>query len=100
MSRIQITYLITFVFIISIANPVIISFSDLSYDCTELLDKGEEEENKAEESVQDAEFRMSNSNYYIVKKKELKKTHNLKFDANHYQNDFVKIFSPPPEVVS
>ena len=97
MNQIRVTYLLTFLFAISIATPTIILYSNTDVEISQLLEKGEEEENKGKEPVEDQEFKILNINFYQLGIHELENQNKSDFYMNDYQNDYVKITSPPPE---
>lgn len=100
MIQLRLTYLLTFLFVISITTPTIMSYADLNFELTELLDKGEEEENKGKESFKDEEVKILDLGNQVLGFALSTKSKKVAFYLGHYQNDYVRIVSPPPERTS
>ena len=66
MRLVKISYFLTFLFVISITTPSIFSYLDIGCELAELVDKGEEEESKGEESLIDQEFKIINKNQLLI----------------------------------
>mgnify|MGYP003631586498 CR=1 FL=1 len=84
----------------SIVTPTYISLSDTMAKVTEIVDFGEEEENKGKESVKDLEVKIyySNNNDSLFVSLEKKKRRS--FYSKNYTSHYKKLISPPPEHLS
>lgn len=71
---------------------------DVKFELTELLDKGEEEENNGKESVIDQEFKIFNQSSALLAFDSIEKNKDQIIYLGHYQNDYVRKVSPPPEL--
>lgn len=100
MNPLRVTYFLTLLFVMSITAPTVVFYSDMNVEISELLDKGEEEENKGKELVEDQEVKILDINPHYLGMYLLEKNQKSDVYLDHYQNDYVKISSPPPEQMS
>ncbi|MEN8858481.1 MAG: hypothetical protein ABF260_10525 [Flavobacteriaceae bacterium] len=100
MSKFIFSYLFSFILLASIVAPTYISFSDLQAEATEIVDLGEEEENKGNESVKDLEVKIyystTNESLFVS----LEKKKRMSFYSKNYTSYYKKLSSPPPELKS
>lgn len=81
----------------SIVSPTFINFSENNIEITEIVDFGEEEENKGNESVKDLEVKI----YYSDDKEsiyiDLENKKRIRFFSKNYSFKLDKLNNPPPE---
>ncbi len=70
---------------------------DLGFELSEHMDKGENEESKVQEPLNDQEFKIVSQTLFLVTFNSEKLNKNTYFSLIHYQNNFVEKVSPPPE---
>ena len=97
MSKTIITFLFTLIITGSIVAPTFVNFSESTITITEIVDFGEEEENKGKESVKDLEVKI----YYSTNKEgaflSLEYKKRIRYYSKNYTFKFTKLNSPPPE---
>ena len=97
MSKIIITFLFTLIITASIVAPTFINLSESTIEITEIVDFGEEEENKGKESIKDFEIKI----YYSTNKGDvflsLEHKKRIRYCSKNYTFKFTKLNSPPPE---
>ena len=100
MSKTIITFLFSLIILASIVAPTFINFSESTIEITEIVDFGEEEENKGNESIKDLEVKI----YYSSDKESLflglENNKRIRFCSKSYSFKFTKLNSPPPELFS
>jgi len=67
---------------------------------TEVIDFGEEEENKGNEAKNDLDTKIYYSHYNILPNSSLKKKALISFYSKNYTSYQKKLISPPPEFLS
>lgn len=100
MSKIIFTYLFSFILLASIVTPTYLSLTEGDFNFTEIVDFGEEEENKGKESVKDLEVKIyysDNSESLFVGLEKKKRT---SFYSKNYTSHYKKLISPPPEHIT
>ena len=97
MNKTIITFLFSLIILSSIVAPTFINYSEANIEITEIVDFGEEEENKGNESTKDLEVKI----YYLNDKGEvfpdLENQKRIRFYSKNYTFSFIKLNSPPPE---
>tara|TARA_B100000795_G_C22772242_1_gene428394 strand:- start:1079 stop:1384 length:306 start_codon:yes stop_codon:yes gene_type:complete len=97
MSKTIITSLFSLIILASIVSPTFINFSENNIEITEIVDFGEEEENKGNESVKDLEVKI----YYSDDKEsiyiDLENKKRIRFFSKNYSFKLDKLNNPPPE---
>mgnify|MGYP003974127383 FL=1 len=100
MSKTIITFLFSLIILASIVAPTFVNFSETNIEMTEIVDFGEEEENKGNESIKDLEVKI----YYSSDKEDiflgLENNKRIRFCAKNYTFKFTKLNSPQPELFS
>ena len=99
MIRLLAAYFFSFTLLLSIAAPAYMSLTNELYEMA-VVDLGEEEENKSEESVKDIEviiyYSLNTSSLYIG----LNKKKSISFYSMNYSSHYQKQTSPPPELIA
>lgn len=98
MNKIIFTYLFSFILLASIVAPTCLNLADGGIEITEIVDFGEEEENKGKESVKDLEVKIyysDNSESLFIG---LEKKKRRSFYSKNYSFQLNKLSSPPPEI--
>ena len=97
MNKTIITFLFSLIILASIVAPTFINFSESTIEITEIVDFGEEEENKGNEPTKDLEVKI----YYSSDKESvflgLENNKRIRFCAKNYTFKFTKLNSPPPQ---
>ena len=97
MSKTIITFLFTLIITASIVAPNCINLSESTIEITEIVDFGEEEENKGKESIKDFEIKI----YYSTNKGDvflsLEHKKRIRYCSKNYTFNFTKLNNPPPE---
>ncbi|MDG1422258.1 MAG: hypothetical protein P8M14_00630 [Flavobacteriaceae bacterium] len=97
MSKTIITFLFTLIITASIVAPTFVNLSESTMEITEIVDFGEEEENKGKESIKDLEVKI----YYSTDKESvflsLEHKKRIRYCSKNYTFKFAKLNSPPPE---
>ena len=97
MSKTIITFLFTLIITASIVAPNCINLSESTIEITEIVDFGEEEENKGKESIKDLEVKI----YYSTDKESvflsLEHKKRIRYCSKNYTFNFTKLNNPPPE---
>lgn len=100
MSKIIITNIFTLIILVSITTPTYMHFSDINYEISNVIDHGEEEENKSKESSKDLEIKIYYSHYNESLDVGLQKKLSLSFYSKNYTSYFKKLIAPPPELIA
>ena len=81
----------------SIVTPIITNLSEVNIEIIEIVNYGDEEENKGNESVKDLEVKMYYSENNEPLDISLQKKSSLRFYSQNYFFILNKLNSPPPE---
>ena len=97
MSKAIITFFFSIIIPASIVSPTFINLHEFNVEITEIVDYGEEEENKGNESLKDLEVKI----YFIDDKGgsvlDLEKNKRIRFLSRNYTFSLTELNSPPPE---
>ena len=99
MSKTIITFLFSLIILASIVAPTFVNFSESTIEITEIVDFGEEEENKGNESIKDLEVKIYSSDKEDIFLG-LENNKRIRFCSKSYSFKFTKLNSPPPELFS
>ncbi len=97
MNKIIFSYLFSIIILGSIVTPTYIHFSDFNMEVTQVVDLGEEEENKGQESLKDLEIKIYYSENNEAFEIGLQKKLRMSFYSKNYFFKLNKLNSPPPE---
>lgn len=100
MSKLFITYLFSLALLASIVTPSYVSLMDVKCEISEIVDFGEEEENKGNESVNDFEVKICHSLNTSLLYSDLEKKKRISFYSKNYASYQKKLTSPPPELLA
>ena len=97
MSKTIITFFFSMIILVSIVSPTFINCSEVNIKMTEIVDFGEEEENKGNESLKDLEVKIYYSNNKGGTVLDVKKNKKIRFYSRNYTFSLTKLNNPPPE---
>lgn len=97
MSKTIITFFFSVIILASIVSPIITNLSEVNIERTEIVNYGDEEENKGNESIKNLEVKMYYSENNEPFDFSLQKKSSLRFYSQNYFLILNKLNSPPPE---
>ena len=100
MHKAFITYFFSLILIASVVTPTYFTLMEGAYEVAEVVDFGEEEENKGNEAKNDLDTKIYYSNYNSLLSSSLKKKNQFGFFSKTYTSYQKKLTSPPPELYS
>lgn len=95
--KIIITYLLTLLFFLAATTPTLLILTEKTTDITEVADFGEEE--KGKEDIKDIGVKIFYENPHYSNVLVIEAKSNSTTVSSYYQNEFIQLFSPPPEIV-
>ena len=100
MSKALITYFFTLTLLVSVVAPTYFSMLDRTCCEIEMVDIGEEEENKGKEAAKDLDVKIyySHNNHLLFQGLEKKKR--ISFYSKNYSTHYNNPVSPPPELLT
>lgn len=99
MSKFVITYFFTITLLVSVVAPTYFSMLENSYEI-ELVDIGEEEENKGKEAAKDLDVKIYYSYNNHLLYQDLEKKKRISFYSKNYSTHYKNPVSPPPELLT
>lgn len=100
MTKVFITYLFSLILIASVVSPTYFMLIEGSHEVVEVVDFGEEEENKGNEAKNDLDTKIYYSDHNTLLNDSLKKKNRISFYSKNYTSYQKKLISPPPEFLS
>lgn len=100
MAKSVITYFFTLILMVSVVTPTYFVLTEGTCEVAEVVDFGEEEENKGNEAKSDLDTKIYYSYYNTFFDNSLKKRKQINFYARNYTSFQKKLISPPPEFQS
>jgi len=100
MNKIIIINIFSLIILASTFTPTYMHFSDINYEISEVIDHGEEEENKSKESSKDLEIKIYYPDHNESLNIGLQKKLSLSFYSKNYTSYFKKLVAPPPELIA
>lgn len=100
MAKLIITYFFSFILLVSIVTPSYISVLEGTFEITEAIDLGEDEENKGNETNKDLDVKIYYSHINSFLNSDSEKEKRVSFYSKNYTSFHKKLTSPPPEGLS
>ena len=100
MSKSFITYFFVLILAASVVTPTYFTLLEGTCEVAEMVDFGEDEENKSNEAKNDLDAKIYYAFYNSLSGSSMKKKMNIRFYSKNYTSYQKKLISPPPEFVS